>query len=290
MPNYVGPRFQAAEYWVGTTDPGVGKATRLTTVLDDGTKGGADVPVTGLGNGQYTFNLRLQDAAGNWSNASTATVNVVRPNLIFGDLFDTSLSSWSARIGQVAGTTAAGIPANSTNVGLAATVGARNAPAYVADDTPVDETTYHAQFSFDPNTLTTGTSATAWATVFEGRTTTGQAFAVQYHRVGTGAPNGQVRIVMSVLNRNRIGTTTGPAVNLTAGAHTVRVDWAQGHGRLARPPRRRHPARHAQRQQHGHGDAGPVGTTGRHRRHHHTSTMAGTAWFDGFVSTRNSIP
>ena len=99
----------------------------------------------------------------------------------------------------MAGTTAAGIPAGGGNVGLAATVGARNTPAYVVDDTPVNESTYHAQFSFDPNTLTTGASGTAWATVFEGRTTTGQAFAVQYHRVGTGATDGQVRTVMSVL-------------------------------------------------------------------------------------------
>ena len=101
----------------------------------------------------------------------------------------------------MAGTTAAGIPLGGGNVGLAATVGARNAPAYVADDTPVDETTYRAQFSFHPNTLSTGTSTTAWATVFEGRTATGQAFAVQYHRVGTGATTGQLRIVM---NRNRV--------------------------------------------------------------------------------------
>src|SRR6478672_1970697 len=223
VPNYVGPRFQAAEYWIGTTDPGVGKATRVTTVLDNGANAGAEVPVTGLPNGAYTFHLRLQDAAGNWSNASTATVTVVRPNLIFSDGFDTALSTWSARFRAVAGTAAAGIPAGGGNVGLAATVGARNTPAYVVDDTPLNETTYRAQFSFDPNTLTTGPSGAAWATVFEGRTTTGQAFAVQYHRAGTGATTGQLRIVM---NRNVLGNSTGPAQNLTGGAHTVRVDWA----------------------------------------------------------------
>ncbi|MGO4601686.1 multicopper oxidase domain-containing protein [Terrabacter sp. 2YAF2] len=291
VPNYVGPRFQAAEYWIGTTDPGVGKATRLTTVFDDGANAGAEVPVTGLPNGAYTFHLRLQDAAGNWSNASTATVTVVRPNLIFSDGFDTALSTWSARFRAVAGTTAAGIPAGGGNVGLAATVGARNTPAYVVDDTPLNESTYHAQFSFDPNTLTTGASGTAWATVFEGRTTTGQAFAVQYHRVGTGATAGQVRIVMSVLNRNRIATTTGPAVNLTAGAHTVKVDWVQGTtgGTLKltvdgvlRDTRTGNNSGTAMQVQSAR--LGVIATTTN------TSTMAGTAWFDSFISTRNIIP
>src|SRR6478735_3974107 len=199
LPSYVGPRFQGAEFWTGTTDPGAGKATPVQ-MIDSGTGVSATIPLAGIQSGQVQFNLRVQDAAGNWSNVASVTVQVVRPNAIFSDTFTTSLSSWSQRIRSVAGTTAAGIPYGSGNVGLAATVGARNAPAYVVDDTPVNESSYLAQFSFHPNTLTTGTNTTAWATVFEGRTTTGQAFAVQYHRVGA-TGNGQVRTVMSVLNR-----------------------------------------------------------------------------------------
>ena len=283
---YVGPRFQGAEFWTGATDPGAGKATRVQ-VTDTGTGVTAAIPLTGIQNGTVQFNLRVQDAAGNWSNAASVSVKVVRANAIFSDSFDTALSAWSTKVGGVAGTAAAGIPFDGTNVGLAATVGTRNAPAYVADDNPANEPTYRAQFSFHPNTLSTGASATAWATVFEGRTSTGQAFAVQFHRVGTGATAGQLRIVM---NRNTIGNTTGPAVNLAAGAHTVRVDWVQGTGgslalrvdgtlRDTRTGNNTGTAMQVQSARLG-VTAGP--TT--------TSTMAGTAWFDSFVSTRNSIP
>ena len=214
---------------------------------------------------------------------------MVRPNAIFSDGFDTALSTWSARFRAVAGTTAAGIPAGGGNVGLAATVGARNTPAYVVDDTPLNESTYHAQFSFDPNTLTTGASGTAWATVFEGRTTTGQAFAVQYHRVGTGAANGQVRIVMSPEpqpDRHHDRARGGPH----RGAHTVRVDWVQGTAGSLRLPV--DGALRGTRTGNNTGTAmqvqsarlGVIATTTN------TSTMAGTAWFDSFISTRNSIP
>jgi len=288
LPSYVGPRFQGAEFWTCTTDPGAVKATPVQ-MTETSTGGGvtAAIPLAGISSGAVQFNLRVQDAAGNWSNAASATVQVVRPDAIFSDTFTTSLSSWSARIRLVAGTTAAGIPNDGTNVGLAATVGRGNAPAYVVDETPVNESTYHAKFSFHPNTLTTGAGGTAWATVFEGRTATGQAFAVQYHRVGTGATTGQLRIVM---NRNVLGNSTGPAQTLTAGAHTVRVDWAQGTvGTLKltvdttlRDTRTGNNTGAAMQVQSAR--LGVIATTTN------TSTMAGTAWFDSFTSTRNSIP
>ncbi|GAA2495842.1 multicopper oxidase domain-containing protein [Terrabacter carboxydivorans] len=286
LASYVGPRFQGAEFWTGTTDPGVGKATRVQ-VTDTGTGVTAAIPLTGLPAGTVQFNLRVQDAAGNWSNASSVSVTVVRANAIFSDTFDAALSAWTARTGSVAGTTAAASSTAAGNVGLAATVGSGNAPAYVTDESPANESTYHAQFRFNPNTLSTGGSATAWTTVFEGRTATGQAFAVQYHRAGTSRTAAQLRIVM---NRNTIGNTTGPAYTLTSGAHTVRVDWAQGTGgslrllvdgtlRDTRTGNNTGPPMQVQSVRLG-VTAGP--TT--------ASTMAGQAWFDDFTSTRNSLP
>lgn len=287
IPSYVGPRFQAAEYWTGTTDPGAGKATRVS-VTDTGTGITSAIPLAGILPGTVQFNLRVQDSAGNWSNAVSTSVQVVRGNAIFSDTFDSgTLSAWSSRLGSVAATLAAGIPPGGVNYGLAATLpgGSANAPAYVTDDTPLAEITYHAQFAFNPNTLSTGTSTTAWVTVFEGRTTGGQAFAVQYHRVGTGTP--QLRIVM---NRNLLGNSTGPAVNLTAGQHTVRVDWVQGTGgslrllvdSVLRDTRTGNNTGTAMQVQ-----AARLGITAGTTT---ASSMAGTAWFDSFVSTRNSIP
>lgn len=288
-PSFTGPRFQAAEFWTGTTDPGAGKATRVQ-VSDTGTGVSASVPLDGIPAGSVRFNLRVQDAAGNWSNASATTVQVVPPNAIFSDTFDSgNLLAWSARTGAVTATAAAGIPNATGNYGLQATLsgGAANAPAYVTDNTPLGETSYHAQFSFNPNTLVTGT---AWVTVFEGRTSTGQSFAVQYHRAGTQAP--QLRTVMARATQPALTST---AYNLTAGAHTLRLDWRQGgatgttagqtvlsvDGTAVRTLTGANNTTALQIQS---GNLGiSAGTTT-------STTMAGTAWFDSFVSTRFSIP
>lgn len=286
IPSFTGPRFQGAEYWTGTTDPGVGKATRVQ-VTDTGTGVTAAIPLTGILPGTVQFNLRVQDAAGNWSNTASRSVQVVRGNAIFSDTFDSgNLLAWSARTGAVLATAAAGIPVGTGNYGLQASLpgGAGNAPAYVTDDTPLAETAYHAQFSFTANALSTGTAATTWVTLFEGRTATGQTFAVDYHRVGTGTV--QLRAVMRTL----FGTTTGPPVNLTTGAHTIRVDWTQGTtGSLRllvdgvqRDQRTGNNNSAALRV-----EAARLGITAGTTT---ASTMAGTAWFDTFVSTRISIP
>ncbi len=287
---FVGVRFQAAEFWVGTTDPGVGKATRVT-VADGGGTVSASVPLQGLPYGQQRFNLRVLDAAGNWSNAANVTVQVDKGNRIFSDTFDTgTLSSWSARTGRVDATAAAAIPAG-TGYGLAVTLpgGRTNTPAYVTDNSPVDDTTYHVQFAFNRNTLN---SAGAVLTIFEGRTANGQAFAIQYRTSGSTA---QVRVVMALSPR---GTATGAWVTLGAGAHTLRVDWRQG------------PATGATQGQTVLSVDGPTTQstlTGANNTaalriqsallgitagvtNTRTSTMAGTAWFDSFTSTRYTLP
>jgi hypothetical protein len=228
----------------------------------------------------------VQDAAGSWSNVTSTVVQVTRANAIFSDTFDSgNLSAWTSvtNAARAVASLAAGNPAGSYGLAVTLPGGGSNAPAYVTDNSPVDETTYHAQFSFNPNTLLTGT---AWVTVFEGRTATGQAFAVQFQRNGT---NGS-RLLRVVMNRNLLGNTTGASYAVAAGAHTVRVDWAQGTGgslrfvvdssvRYTLSGNNTGTAMQVQSARLGI----TAGTTT-------ASTMAGTAWFDSFVSTRVSSP
>ncbi|MHA3835004.1 multicopper oxidase domain-containing protein [Terrabacter sp. AAH1] len=283
--SYVGPRFQAAEYWTGTTDPGAGKGTRVQLTDANGIVS-ADIPIAGMLPGAVQFNLRVQDAAGSWSNVTSTVVQVTRANAIFSDTFDSgNLSAWTSvtNAARAVASLAAGNPAGSYGLAVTLPGGGSNAPAYVTDNSPVDETTYHAQFSFNPNTLLTGT---AWVTVFEGRTATGQAFAVQFQRNGTNGP----RLLRVVMNRNLLGNTTGASYAVAAGAHTVRVDWAQGTGgslrfvvdssvRYTLSGNNTGTAMQVQSARLGI----TAGTTT-------ASTMAVTAWFDSFVSTRVSIP
>jgi hypothetical protein len=285
---FIGPRFQTAEFWVGTTDPGVGKATRVT-VADGGANVSASVPLQGLPFGQQRFNLRVLDAAGNWSNAVFTTVQVDKGNRIFSDTFDSgSLSSWSARLGRVDATLAAGQPTGAGNYGLAVTLpgGRSNAAAYVTDNTPVDETTYHAQFAFSRNNLNAGTGT---LTLFEGRTATGQAFTVDYRMNG---PTPQVRASMA---RSTGGNVAGAWANLGVGSHVLRVDWRQGpatggtagqavlsiDGTSVSTATGLNTATSLRVQSVRLGITAGVTTS---------STMAGTAWFDSFTSTRNTLP
>ena len=77
----------AAEFWIGSADPGVGKATRVSVSVTNGTAT-AGVPLTGIAIGAQRFNLRVQDTAGNWSNAVNTTVTVSKPNVISANNFE----------------------------------------------------------------------------------------------------------------------------------------------------------------------------------------------------------
>jgi hypothetical protein len=218
-------------------------------------------------------------------------VTVVRPNPIFSDAFSgpTLLPPWSAVTGGVSLSTLAGIPSGS---GLKVTLpgGATNRVSYLTDNTPLNETTYHASFSFNRNTLTSGSNAATVLTLFDGRNAAnGAVFSLQYHLTGG---NVQVR---TVLSRTGAAAVNGAWVTLTTGAHTLRVDWTSG------------PAFG--------GGAGSlqlsVDGTSRSLQNGNTSGLrvdsvrlgvvagvtttatgstAGTAYFDNFVSTRNTLP
>jgi hypothetical protein len=214
-----------AEFWLGTTDPGVGKATVVPVSVVNGSVV-AMVPLAGIAAGTVRFNLRVQDAAGNWSNAVNTSVTVTRPNLIFTGLFEGSTPGWSSSVGgtSIRTSTAAkliSVLEPSSTQGLAVTIPstATGRVSYVVDTTPAAETSYHARFAFNRNTLTSGTSAANVLTLFEGRTNNSQAFTVQFRMSGTTA---QLR---TTLNRSAGGTLTGTWVNLAAGQHVLQVDW-----------------------------------------------------------------
>ncbi|HEY3437960.1 MAG TPA: hypothetical protein VGK35_09750, partial [Actinotalea sp.] len=284
--------FATAEFWLGTTDPGVGKATRVPVSLV-GTDIVATVPLAGIAVGAQRFNLRVQDLAGNWSNAVNTTVTVSRPNAIFSDTFDSgTLAAWSASTGGVSVTAAAALPVGGTNRGLQVRLpgGTANRPSYVTDTSPVGETAYHAQFRFDASTLTSGSLAATVLTIFEGRTAAnGQVFAVQLHRTG-----GVVQ-VRTVLDRSGAGALTGAWVTLPSGAHDLRVDWLSGPatGTGAGTLQLKVDGLIAQTQGGNTSTlrvdtvllgvtAGVTSTA--------SSSMAGTAYIDSFVSTRYTLP
>ncbi len=262
-----------AEFWTGTADPGVGKATRVSVSTVNG-QAVATIPLAGVTPGSPQFNLRVQDPAGNWSNAVSTTVTVSRPNAIFSDNFDSgNLNSWSTRTSTGSGTTSV-----TTAGGSPALTVTAPGTHYVTDNTPVGETGYHASFSLTPGTLSsTGT------TVFDARAGNNGGGAlvlsVAFRKSGGG---NQVRLSM--------GNANGAWVNLPAGSPTVRVDWSSGPGN------------------------GPVASRGTTKLSLNGTTAStltgnssnlrvesarlgllatgatGTAYVDDFISTRNTLP
>ncbi len=271
-----------AEFWLGTTDPGVGKGTSAAFSVVGGNVV-VTVPMAGIPSGSTRFNLRVQDTAGNWSKAVNTTVTVLQ-NVIFSSGFSVAAApfGWSSSTGALTVTTAAGIPSGGGNTGLQVTLAGNNTNGarYVTDTSPTAETAYHASFAFNANTLTSGNNANSVITLFEGRTANAQVFAVQFHK--TGGVN-QIRIVMQ---RSSGGALTGGWVNLAAGAHTIRVDWASGtagsltlqlDGGLASTLT-------------GNTSTLRVETARLGLTAGVTNTMTGSAFFDSFVSTRFTLP
>jgi hypothetical protein len=279
-----------AEFWLGTTDPGVGKGTSVPFAA--GTNIVATVPLAGLPSGAQRFNLRVKDTAGTWSNAVNTTVTV-RPNTIFASGFTVTNGSlgWSNSTGGPTVTLAAGIPFGGTNRGLqvAEAGGGSNRTRFVTDNSPTAETNYHASFAFNANTMSSGTNAASALTLFEAQTGGGaQVLAVQFHRTIATVPVNQIRMVFP---RSTGGTFTGAYVDLPAGNHTIQVDWMAGPAGGASPGSLRllldGVSVGFQT-----GDTGTqtVGTAVLGLTAGVTSSMTGTAYFDSFSSTRYTLP
>jgi hypothetical protein len=224
--------LNGGEFWFGTADPGVGRATATTiTTAADGKSVTLEIPTTALTVGAtYTVNVRVQDKAGNWSRAVSTTFTVSKPNLIYRNNFEPADPPWSAATGTATNTATATLPtawepgsAQGMQVGTSTTT--NPGAAYRTDGTPAAEPTYHARFVFNPNTLTTGANGSAVLTLFQARSTTSattgaETFRLEFHRVGQGGA--QVRLV---LDRSGGGALTGTFGTLPTGVVMLQLDW-----------------------------------------------------------------
>ena len=216
--------FAGAEVWVGTLDPGAGRASAATVSFSAVTGKVTVTTTVPQLSGATQFNLRVKDAAGNWSNAVNASVMVVRPNPIFANGFDLgSLAAWSARTGAVSATAAAGIPAGTTGLQVSMPGGAANRASYLSDTSPTVESTYFAKFQLNANTLTSGPSSATVLTLFQARSATGaQVFTLQTRRAAN------VPQVRTVLSQAGAAAVTGAWVNLTSGPNAIALAWNSG--------------------------------------------------------------
>jgi hypothetical protein len=275
----------SAEFWLGTTDPGVGRGTVVSVSVMSG-QAVVLVPTAGIASGTQRFNIRVKDTAGNWSNAVNTTVTVSRPNGIFANNFEPADPVWSAMTGAISTTAAAAMPGPAepgSTRGLQVSLPGSNSnvASYLTDNSPSAETGYHARFVFNRNSLTPGNNANTVLTIFEARTPTNgsAAFTVQY-RLNGGNP--QLR---TVLTRNTGAAVVGNWVNLGAGKHTVQVDWvAATAGSLVLKIDGTTLSTQTANTGTVRVETVLLGVTAGF-----TGTTAGTAYFDSFVSTRSTL-
>ena len=152
--------FARGKWWTGT-DPGVGKGTPMAFVDAGTVRATVKLVAFGWSPGNRTLNVRVRDAAGNWSAIRSPTpMTIILPNIIFQDGFEEA----ETRRRGAASRTPAGrfIPAANMNgtgtVGMAVNVGgstarAGNGAGYATDNLPLAEQTYRARFNFDPQQL-----------------------------------------------------------------------------------------------------------------------------------------
>ncbi len=224
--------------WFSGADPGVGNGTAMTVGGGPATwnlSATVDFVTLGWLDGTRTIRVRSLDAAGNWSAPSAPrNVTIVRPNLIFKDGFESgSGSAWSSRTGTGGNAPRLTFVA-AANMAGTGTVGMRvaltGAAAYVTDNTPVAEPTYHARFFFNPNGSTPGNNANG-STILRGYTGNNgggtNRFTVSYRLNGT---DRQVRLTVT-----RAGGTTSSAWYTVANNAPTRIEmfWRAGNNTTA---------------------------------------------------------
>jgi hypothetical protein len=186
----------------------------------------ATVPLASYPLGTTRFNLRVQDLAGNWSNAVDTTVTISAPaGSLLSDNFESgNLGLWSSTTGAPSVSTVAGLfPSDGVNRGLLANLpGSR----YATDNSPSSETAYHARFAFSGTAMRVASGNATAVTVFEARTASGTAYRIDVGRLATGTgPVTRIRLIMA---RSGAGNVTGPWVNLSNAAHVLQTDWLAG--------------------------------------------------------------
>lgn len=264
-------RVTAAEWFAGA-DPGTGRGTPLALAADGQVSG--DVPVSPGARGTQTWFIRARDLAGNWSAPLRIAVDVT-PHVILTDTFASgNTAAWAGRTGNVT------VPLVGTDRVLQTAVTATTS-SFVTDTRPQGETSYHARFTFTPNTLGTGGKT---VTLFRGvgPAAAGTVFDVQYRnsgntrafRVGTRRPTGVVYSAWTAVSGSSftvrldhtVGGNAGYGSTLTVN-RTVMSSPAAGTGNLGNTV-----------------EAVDLGVSGV------SAGVTGAARFDDFTSTRVSLP
>lgn len=220
-----GSNIARAEWYEGA-DPGLGNGVAMAAsdgAFDSSTEGltaSINFVTLGWAAGNHTVYVRARDAAGNWSTTSSVVVNVVLPDLIFADSFQSgNTSAWSLTTGANVGVTAAASLSGAPAFGMRVTLSG-NTPGYVTDLTPVSEAAYRARFYFNPNGTLSGNSQ---MDIFAARNAAGtNVVRVQYRRTNAAGGTYQVRLAVARAG----GTTTTNWFTIANNtAHYIELDW-----------------------------------------------------------------
>ena len=151
------PSGVAAAEWFTGADPGAGNGSPLS-VTGNALSTSINFVAQGWAPGNRTISVRARDTLGNWGAPVTVTVAIVAPNTIFRDGFESgSASAWSGitnggnRISFPGAANMAGTGTVGMQIALTGNTNGANGSAYVTDNSPAAEATYHARFYVDPN-------------------------------------------------------------------------------------------------------------------------------------------
>ena len=145
--------------------------------------------------------------------------------MLFADGFEAgNFTAWSATGGNSARISISTGSAQAGTRKLQAQIGAGTS-GYVQDNTPANETSYHARFYFKPNGITTGTGSTPAAIdIFDGLNTASTTlFQVQYRR--STITGYQVRLVVS--RSGGTSSTSWYAISNNAW-NAIEIAWQSG--------------------------------------------------------------
>jgi hypothetical protein len=258
-----GTAVNRVEFFVGA-DPGQGLATAATLASPGQpiTTFTGTLSLSGRSLGSYTVNVRARNSDGSWGVLQTTTLSL-QP--LFADGFEGSNGSnpvppWASRTQGNGGTAVlstagalAGTSSLATTVGGATNTARNNSTAFVTTPAWAAVNSYQAQFQFDR---------------------------------AAAANDGTLRMV---INRSNGTTTVTSTVPITAGTHTVRVEWSASTAAVVRLLVDG-TAVQATVNTNGYTltqtDLGLVSTTGGTN----TSSKSGSSSFDSFIASRYPLP
>lgn len=223
-----GSAILTAEYFVNN-DPGAGFGTPMDPVdgiFDSATEAlTVNIPVGRWPDGTYTIYVRAQDAALNWGDAGSVTVQVTGNNVgvLFNDNFETAnFVMWNEVMGDVAITPQAALAGD---LGLQANLFGL-APAYVRGSVvaAMEQGSYDINFKFNPNG---SDPAGTEQQIFVANDVNGQpVFGLYYEINQNGDPEVQGFVMQGGL------PVVGPSGHLSGGAQKITLRWDADAGAL----------------------------------------------------------